>query len=394
MPGDRIKLSFLEKVGLSSIPKDHDPGNTMLLHSFYERADLSGEYEIFSDETISHPVFGQLSTAGKTLKAFEQQLLTISRKRIGQQIYLRVFFVSRPPVYIRGLVGRPGAYRYEKGMTLSQLLSLASGIYRGDSRRTPANILASEGPRLERSKQKLAQMLVLRRRLLAEIAGKSSFVPGKRPGALVGKKHAREMVKNENRYLQQVSQLRKKRQKNLIEADRVANEQIEGMLEQEKIARLQKETIRKTIRKYKDRYRRSQTSASIRSQELITRLDLRQLDLQIKESKIRSDLLAAQQGKLQIQRDFSAAVLAETVELKRRLERVENDIVNLESDISISKNLLAQIGKKSINNAPTGIPKSALVYKLERRIKGKIQNLEVHEDSFVWPGDVVQIGLR
>ena len=78
------------------------------------------------------------------------------------------------------------------------------------------------------------------------------------------------------------------------------------MRQRQKITRQQKLTVKKTINKYKARYSRTVVRASLRSQDMIVRLDLRQLELKSTESKIHAELLAAQQNKVKAERDYSS----------------------------------------------------------------------------------------
>ena len=127
---------------------------------------------------------------------------------------------------------------------------------------------------------------------------------------------------------------------------------------------------------------------------MIVRLDLRQLELKSTESKIHAEVLAAQQNKVKAERDYSSTILNETVKLKNRLERIENDIINFHSQISIASSLLGRVDKKDFKSQHPLFSGQILSYTLKRQRGGKNSLNKVNEDTRVRPGDILQVHLK
>ena len=274
------------------------------------------------------------------------------------------------------------------------LFRSASGLYRGGDQRTLGDRISRETANLRRSQQMLARTLVQRSRLRAELEGNATFVAPIQLAKLVGAKLAKDLINAESAHLRKFAKMRTARTQNWARSSALALKKIANMRQQEKITRQQKLTVKKTINKYKARYQRTVVRASLRSQDMIVRLDLRQLELKSTESKIQAELLAAQQNTVKAERDYSSIILNETVKLKNRLERIENDIINFHSEISIARSLLGRIDKKDPRSSHSLFSEQILSYTLKRQGGVKNSSIKVNEDTRVRPGDILQVHVK
>lgn len=99
----------------------------------YGEADLSGEYEVGSTGNVALPLIGNIPTAGKPVRYFEENVRAklaegyLKDPRVSAQV------VNYRPFFILGEVSKPGSYPYVNGMTVVNAVALAGGYtYRAD----------------------------------------------------------------------------------------------------------------------------------------------------------------------------------------------------------------------------------------------------------------------
>jgi polysaccharide export outer membrane protein len=102
----------------------------------YGEPDLSGEFAISSEGTVSMPLIGEVTASGRTL---DQLRLAITNTLKGA--YLRDPQVSAEvigfrPFYILGEVNKPGMYPYSAGLVLDNAIAIGGGYtYRAEKRK-------------------------------------------------------------------------------------------------------------------------------------------------------------------------------------------------------------------------------------------------------------------
>ena len=102
-PGDRIKVTVF----------GHD--------------DLSGEFELDGDGSISLPLIRVVPAAGLTAKELEGAITDKLKPDYLRNPSVTVEVLSYRPFYIIGEIKAPGAYPYVNGMTVLNAVALAGG---------------------------------------------------------------------------------------------------------------------------------------------------------------------------------------------------------------------------------------------------------------------------
>lgn len=102
----------------------------------YREPDLSGVFQVAPDGTIDFPLLGSIRVEGLT----SSQISAVIREGLAQG-YIREPFVTvtvkefqSRRVYVLGQVEKAGTFRYEEGMTIIQLITLAGGFTRAARR--------------------------------------------------------------------------------------------------------------------------------------------------------------------------------------------------------------------------------------------------------------------
>ncbi|BCX87751.1 polysaccharide biosynthesis/export protein VpsN [Methylomarinovum tepidoasis] len=104
------------------------PGDVLTIRVFGE-PDLSfNEIPINPNGILSFPLIGDVEVAGLSTKTIEKE---IERRLADGYLKKPIVTVSIKRfrnIYIRGEVKRPGAYPYEKGLTVEKAISMAGGL--------------------------------------------------------------------------------------------------------------------------------------------------------------------------------------------------------------------------------------------------------------------------
>ena len=143
--------------------------------------ELSGEFSVSTKESLTLPVAGSISVAGKEPDVLAAEIATLIQMKLGLVAApsTRVEVVEYPPIYVAGDVAEPGEYKYRPGMTVVQALALGGGIYRTSNRAKKDDIQVTGELRGYQIEMLGAQIRIAR--LEAELAGATSIAFPKPP---------------------------------------------------------------------------------------------------------------------------------------------------------------------------------------------------------------------
>ncbi len=98
--------------------------------------DISGDFKIADDGSISMPLIGVVSIKGKTLREAEDHIENKLRNGYLKEPDVTIEVLASRPFYIMGEVRRPGSYNYISGMNLLQAVAISGGFtYRANKKK-------------------------------------------------------------------------------------------------------------------------------------------------------------------------------------------------------------------------------------------------------------------
>lgn len=110
------------------------PGDQLRITVFNE-ADLTGQYIVGSQGSISYPLVGEVRAAGLTVAEFSDSLRQALLQFIRQP-NVSVEVANYRPFFILGEVQRPGTYPYSASLTVLNAVATAGGFtYRANQSR-------------------------------------------------------------------------------------------------------------------------------------------------------------------------------------------------------------------------------------------------------------------
>ena len=104
------------------------PGDQVRIITFGDEQ-LTGEFRVKDDGTVSMPLLGAVKAAGLTTNQLGNE---VSKALIARDLYknpsVSVEVTAYRPVFVLGEVARPGQYPYQPGMTVQTAVAIAGGF--------------------------------------------------------------------------------------------------------------------------------------------------------------------------------------------------------------------------------------------------------------------------
>lgn len=95
----------------------------------FDEPSLSKEKLRLTDAgTIFYPALGELRILGKTIGELERQIVEGLKGRILVNPRVSVQVDEYRPFFVSGMIGKPGSYPYQPGLTVRKAVSLAGGF--------------------------------------------------------------------------------------------------------------------------------------------------------------------------------------------------------------------------------------------------------------------------
>jgi protein involved in polysaccharide export with SLBB domain len=163
---------------------------TIRIHGY---ANLSGDYRINADETVSIPVVGRLDVRGKDARSLETEIARRISSITGSEGHATVEVARYRPIVVTGMVARAGSYPWIPGLAVVHAEALAGGMFRETANDGAAVVNAKL--QLERSASELKRVLAALVRLKAERAGETTLEVPEQLLWLAGPTEARELIK-------------------------------------------------------------------------------------------------------------------------------------------------------------------------------------------------------
>lgn len=123
-------LSPLEWPGQNNALSNYrlGPGDVVTIRVFGED-ELSRERVKLTDAgTVPYPVLGEIKVKGLTVGDLERRITEGLRGKYLVDPRVAVFIDEYRPFYINGMVGAPGGYSYQPGLTVLKAAALAGGF--------------------------------------------------------------------------------------------------------------------------------------------------------------------------------------------------------------------------------------------------------------------------
>jgi polysaccharide biosynthesis/export protein ExoF len=343
-------------------------------------AELSGEYRVNSDQTISIAGLGRVPINTLSPSEFEEHLSERLSAAMRREITVSVEVARYKPFFVTGHVAQPGAIEWQPGLTLIQAISLAGGVARSPTRSeidTP-----ERGLMIEQARSQLRFALAQLARLKAEKEGKDTVEATRvldkllESSPLESRQALKSFISRQNEMLAEQRELIRTRIARLENEHEIASGELDA-------ARAQEKEIRKQLNNSAEL---AESLERLKNEHLVasSRYLAQQRDLI--DSKVRASeshaLVERAQGRLN-----SLGREIETVQQERRL-LLNDRIEGLEREVAQLELTLRDAG---VSVGSTAEPPPALTYHIARKSSAGVRPIVANLFTEVYAGDVVII---
>jgi protein involved in polysaccharide export with SLBB domain len=222
--GDRLKVVFYERVDVEE-DKWGGASSASALRGIVQRPELSGEFMVQEDGTISIPLLGSIPVANRSTQQVQSDLADTFEQLLGRKGLVNILSLERPPIYVLGPVKNPGSFKYAPGMTILHAIALAGGLDRGQGEPWQKIEAVRETQRRGGAIDAISKLLARVAVLKAERDGTAPKIP-RQLLELAGATEAANLVSEQSDRRKAVATTRKDRERTILRALEAARQDV------------------------------------------------------------------------------------------------------------------------------------------------------------------------
>ncbi len=379
--GDKLRIVFYEHL---SIDEDKWERSRQPRISFQQRMELSGEYTVQDDGTISLPLLGSVSVASSSTQELQAALASLFEKLMGRGGFVTVASLERLPVYVLGPVKNPGAYKYAPAMTALHAVALAGGLDRGATEQWQKVEAVRETER-RRGRLEIITRVMAR---VAVLKSERDGVPLVAPPALVelvSEAEAQNMLNEESERRQTTLLARNAREaalKATVENARGEVEAVSGRIAPiDEIVKLREQRVNEV---------RALINRNVVNNAVLMQAQSELSDVQERRQDALRTISLAKQRLVLAEQDWSRGQTEAKIDLERSLEVAQQQIADAQREVAASEGVLTVIRK---GNSRTAAPvtEAMLSFEIVRWTEKGAIVLPATGTTGLEPGDLVRI---
>ncbi|MEQ1647190.1 MAG: polysaccharide biosynthesis/export family protein [Hyphomicrobiaceae bacterium] len=350
---------------------------------FQGQPELSGDYRVNDDQTISVPVVGRMSIARLDAAALELALADRVSRLTGREAYVTVEVAEYRPVFVSGYVSRPGTAPWKPGLTVLQAITIAGGDFRSS---------ASGGDnfslRVQRAVDDQKRIFAQVARLEAERAGATKIAIPERLVARVGTQQAKELIDAQNSVFASRRSASDAQIAGLERAIDLTKTEFEGMSSQKKRLAEQLDARRGQLARLKSVYDKGLLRNDRLVDEQIKMADLEEkiASVGVSTARASSTLVGLERELANARQDRNAAIDAELLKLERDVAQLDLEIQSL--GVTSSKPILTSTSKDGKDG------KDSVIYEIVRQDRTGPRTIVADRYSLLRPGDMVVVSMK
>lgn len=357
--------------------------------SIYGREDLSAEYSINDEGKLDIPTLGAFDAAGRTAADVRADVLAKIEAVSRRPGFASIDVKERRPVYILGLVNKPGAYAFSPGMAVIHAAALAGGTTESISQTSLQTEALREGSKLRTARADIERLIARRARLEAERDDRAKIALPDELVSAAGQDRADELLRSEQDLLDRQREALHRQQDALKSAIKEGKIEIDAYAAQ--IANLGEQ------RRLREQGLDSVKALSVKGLTTTQRM----LDSQLLVTSVDRDtqyaignMARSRQMVQQSERELAMLTLERNVAIDKELQQVENDLSQQRELVETAKRVIGQVTKLPASML-TRDQEPVYRYEITRKApNGKLVNLAADELSPLLPGDVIRVTAR
>lgn len=384
--GDKVKITFYERVDV----EDAKWGRaSSALRGIEQRPELSGEYTVQEDGSVSIPLLGSVAVASQSEQQVQIALAQSFQKKFERKGMVNVLLLERPPVYVLGPVKTPGSFKYMPGMTVLHVVALAGGLDRDRSTIDPWQKIEAVRT-IEKRNSSINSMLKLLARqavLRAERDGSTPKVPA-RLVKLVGSTEAASLVDEQEDRRKAVAMARHDRQRSAQDAVDSAKQDLRMYTRTDALDDL-----------VRTRQERVDAIRGLVEKNVAPKAALSQVQAELSDAEQRrqdafNQYSMAKQRLAQLENDALRAKADLTNDLSVEIELVDHQIVDNQHEIEAGDGVLSTLPATRAKFAETTAKAADQIsYVIVRQTPSGPVRIDSDGMTVLRPGDLVEIAM-
>jgi polysaccharide biosynthesis/export protein ExoF len=358
----------------------------------FQYPELSGEYTVSANGTITIAPIGEIPVDGSSTKDVASQISErFIRAGLSDKPGTTVDIIQSRPIYIMGDVQKPGEYPYRPGVTVLQAVSLAGGWMRFNDpgmMRLERESITIRGD-MRGLVRRYYHLIAQRARLSSELAMKTDIAfPAELMHRSKDDNSLAEALEEERSFLNIHVDVLRNQLDSLQQTRSLYEREIEAVSLQIQANKVQHEAVQKELDQVKEMFARGLTTLP---RKLELERTLAQFD--VAEQGFQTLILRARQSITQVDQKMFDLKSERNASLSSELQRTRLELDDIGVKFDTSRNLLVEAQLTAPNLVSTvadGIvgTRSLVVVRVQ---DGKPVTLDAEEHMELLPGDVLKV---
>jgi len=379
--GDKLRISFYEHLGSEDDRWANSNQPAKPDRSFYLHPEVSGDYTVQSDGTISFPIIGDFVITNRSSQQVNTDLAAAFGNAIGRRASVNAILIERSPVYIIGPVKQPGVYRFQNGMTAFHAVALAGGFERSDDEKWTILDALRESGNVTAVTSRLEHLLAQWAVIHSELGNTDVAVPD-RLVDLAGSQKAASLIREEKALREEIIKARGQTAHALASAVEAAQSQLG-------IARDRLTPLQSTIQLQQDRYAGLQKlfSAGHVDKMFLIQAQSELAAAEDRQANARSDVEKATQQLVAAKIDNARFDTKTITDLNQEAADLEREIGQLAPTLSAGTGMLDVMRLSDSRRQHDDAPKFEII---RSTISGP-ETIMAEGTTLLHPGDLVRV---
>ncbi|RWF78396.1 MAG: hypothetical protein EOS26_05260 [Mesorhizobium sp.] len=378
--GDRLKAVFYERV---DVEEDKWGGASSALHGILQRPELSGEYIVQEDGTISVPLLGSIPVANRSTQQVQADLAETFNQLLGRKGLVNILPLERPPIYVLGPVKNPGSFKYAAGMTILHAIALAGGLDRAESEPWQKIEAVRETQKRSGAIDTMLKLLARAAVLKAERDGTAPKIP-RQLLELAGATEAANLVNEQSDRRKAVATARKDRERATMRALEAAKQDVAAYARMESFDELIK------LRQERVNSMRTLVDRKVLSMTVMDQIQSELSDAQQRRQDARNQYASAKQRLAWLESEVLRTRADLRNDLEVEIETTESQIAANVRELNASESVLYTL---PVTRAQFAKDANSATYQIVRQSAAGPVSIESDGMTLLQPGDLVNISV-
>lgn len=379
--GDRVKVAVYEQI--ENEEDKWGTKNKAPLRNFALRTEMSGEYVVQSDGSVTLPMLGPFVFASRGPSDLSLDCGAAFQKALGRPAVVNIVLVERMPISVVGPVRQPGVYAFAQGMTVLHAIARAGGFEEGPKDSWSRIEVSREKGKAEISNENLKKILAEASVLHAERA--RARPASEKLTAMVGAEEAQKLIAA-------AADRRKIKTRADDERRNTLKAMIDSAVKTIELSRARIAPLEQTLSLKKERLtalKKLMDHGSI-TKPLFIQAQGEASEIEDKKLSTQNIILEAEQRLTMLKNELARFEMDLAADLEQQIARLDREISEATLGLSASAGVLSALKSTS---ALQKIDRSVLSYTVVRPKDAGPEVLPADEYFQLQPGDLVRIDV-